>query len=231
MIYLFIMNKWYYLPKLILVRLQLEDNVWDEFGESDDHIVPHPSNTHGDRSSIEGDGCKKRQNEVICVASNADTSTKYHIRGKEKRNLSTVTNNNIMLEKGSWSHTPDGVFPTCDTDSMKEVTSIASDDTRMSTHSFKSSNVESGGCDFCADDAIMGDGCTAVDNNAYCYPLSQVPQTGNDLSFFDNDSVDKENGDLLYYGWPDIGNFEDVDRMFRYSLQPLGVFFYVVSLL
>ncbi|PON39088.1 dentin sialophosphoprotein-like protein [Trema orientale] len=206
-----------------LFLYELEDNVWDEFGESDDHIVPHPSNTHGDQSTIEGDCCKKRQSEVIGVASNADTSTKYRIQGKEKSNVPTVTNNGIMLEKGSWSHTPDGVFPSCDTDSMKEVASIASDDTRMSTHSLKSSNVESGGSDFCADDPIMGDGCTEVDNNVYRYPLSQVPQTGNDLSFFDNDNEDKENGDLLYYGWPDIGNFEDVDRMFRSCDSTFGI--------
>ena len=211
------------MPNLLLVRLQLEDNVWDEFGESDDHIVPQPCKTHGEQSQIEGDGCKKRWNEVIGVTTNADTTTKYCIWGKEKRNLPTLTNSSTMLEKGSWSHAPDGMFPSCDTDSMKEVTSIASDDTRMSTPSFKSSNVESGGCEFCADDPIMGDGCTAVDNNIYRYPLSQVPQTGNDISFFDNDSEDKENGDLLYYAWPDIGNFEDVDQMFRYSFQPSEV--------
>jgi hypothetical protein len=25
----------------------------------------------------------------------------------------------------------------------------------------------------------------------------------------------KDSGDFLYYGWPDIGSFEDVDRIFR----------------
>lgn len=179
--------------------------------------MPHPNNEHGDRSGTEGDSRKKPRCEVIGITSNADTSTGYGIQGKEKRNLSTLTNKDIMLEKGSWSHTPDGMFPSCDADSIKEVTSLASDDTRMSSHSLKSGNVDSGGNEFCTDDPIMGDGCTgtAVDNNLYRYPLSQISQTSNDLSFFDNDQEDTENGDLLYYGWPDIGNFEDVDRMFR----------------
>lgn len=205
-----------------LCLYELEDNVWDEFGESDDHIVPHPGNKHADQSLTEGDIHKKPQSEVIAVTSNADTSTKY-IRGKGKRSVPTVTNSNTMLEKGSWSDTRDGVFPSCDTDSTKEVTSLASDCTRISNHSFKSGNVESGGSEFRVDDSIMVDGCTAVDNSLYRYPLSRMPQTGNELSYFDNDREDRENVDLLYYGWPDIGNFEDVDRMFRSCDSTFGM--------
>lgn len=205
-----------------LCLYELEDNVWDEFGESDDHIVPHPGNKHADQSSTEGDIHKKPQSEVLAVTSNADTSTKY-IRGNGKRSIPTVTNNNTMLEKGSWSDTRDGVFPSCDTDSTKEVTSLASDGTRICNHSFKSGNVESGGSEFCVDDSIMVDGCTAVDNSLYRYPLSRMPQTGNELSYFDNDREDKENVDLFYYGWPDIGNFEDVDRMFRSCDSTFGM--------
>lgn len=214
------------MPNFILMVLQLEDNVWDEFGDSDDHIVPHSGNKHADKSLAEGDSRKKPQSEVIGVASNGDTSTLHYTGGKGNRSIPFVTDNNTMLEKGSWSDTPDGVFPSCDTDSIKEVTSLASDGTRISNNSFKSDNVESGGSEFCIDDSIIGDGCTAVDNSLYSYPLSRIPQTGSELSFFDNDREDKENGDLLYYGWPDIGNFEDVDRMFRCSLQALALRFF-----
>ncbi|XP_062077162.1 protein LNK1 isoform X2 [Humulus lupulus] len=206
-----------------LCLYELEDNVWDEFEESDDHIVPHPINTHGDHSPRDGSGCKKRQNEVIGAA-NLDTSSKVHrVQGKEKRKLPYATSDHSMLEKSPWGHNPDSVFPAYETNEMKEVTSIASDDTMRSTLSFKSSNVESGACEFCDDDTIMGDGCAAVNNNLYRYPLSQVPQTGNDLSFFDNDNEDRENSGLLFYGWPDIGNFEDVDRMFRNCDSTFGI--------
>ncbi|XP_024019870.1 protein LNK1 [Morus notabilis] len=206
-----------------LCLYELEDNVWDEFGDSDDHIVPHSGNKHADKSLAEGDSRKKPQSEVIGVASNGDTSTTHYTGGKGNRSIPFVTDNNTMLEKGSWSDTLDGVFPSCDTDSIKEVTSLASDGTRISNNSFKSDNVESGGSEFCVDDSIMGDGCTAVDNSLYRYPLSRIPQTGYELSFFDNDREDRENGDLLYYGWPDIGNFEDVDRMFRSCDSTFGM--------
>ena len=195
--------------------LQLEDNIWDEFGESDDHIVPHPGNKPGDKSAIEGDSRKKPQSEVSGFVSDADTSTKHCVPGKEKRNVQPVINSRAMLGKGPWSHAPDGVFPSCDTDSTKGVTGLASNDPRISSHSSNSGNVESGSSPFCADDPMMGDDCVADDSNLYRYPLGQMPQSGNDLSFFDNDQEDKDGGDLLYYGWPDIGNFEDVDRMFR----------------
>lgn len=40
-----------------------------------------------------------------------------------------------MLEMGSRSQTLDGTFPSsCDSDSLKAVTRIESDDTRMSRH-------------------------------------------------------------------------------------------------
>ncbi|KAL5562906.1 hypothetical protein UlMin_032653 [Ulmus minor] len=187
-----------------LCLYELEDNVWDEFGESDDHIVPHPK--QGDLSAMDSDGHKKPQRGVTGIKSN------------EKTNLPTVTSIGKMLEKGSWSQKPDGVFPSCDTNSVKDVTGISSDNNRMSSHSFKTGNVDSGGCDFRANDPIMGDESAAVDNNLYRYSLNQISETSNDLSFFDNDREDKENNDLLYYdGWADIGNFDDVDRMFRRS--------------
>ncbi|KAK0589223.1 hypothetical protein LWI29_011222 [Acer saccharum] len=158
-------------------EFQLEDNVWDDFGGSDDHIVLHLNGTGGN-------------------------------------NLPLMTKKDKMLKKESWSHTPDSVFPaSCDSDTVKEVTSTASDDTRISSHGSKSDNANNIG-DFSADDPILDDGCDPVDNNLYSYPLNHISQTENDLSFLNNDREDKESSDLLYYGWPDIGNFEDVDRMF-----------------
>ncbi|XP_071741610.1 protein LNK1-like isoform X2 [Rutidosis leptorrhynchoides] len=48
--------------------------------------------------------------------------------------------------------------------------------------------------------------------NTSGYPPSHISQSDN-LSLFSSDGNGKESNDLLYYGWPDIGNFEDVDTM------------------
>ncbi|CAK9181668.1 unnamed protein product [Ilex paraguariensis] len=166
---------------------ELEDIIWDEFGLSDDHIVPHPSDEQTYEHTFQGDSPKKPRREVGGVAnsSGGPNAVKCVSQGKEKRDFSTLNERrNTMLENNSWSKTPDGLLPaSCDNDLIKEVTSLASDNTRITSQCFKSSNVDS-----------FGD---------------------NDLSFFDDNHGDKESSNLLYYGWPDIGNFEDVDRMFR----------------
>ncbi|XP_034227106.1 protein LNK1 isoform X1 [Prunus dulcis] len=201
-----------------LCLYELEDNAWYEFGESDDHIVPHPGIEHDDQFPVEGDSRKKPRRDLIGIPSNANCATISELQRKEK----TLTKKSTMLEKVSLSNTPDGAYASsCNGDSIKEVTSIASDDTGMSNHCLKSGNPDSSGSD--AKDDIMGDGCTVVDNNLYDYPLNHISETDNDLSFLDNDREDRDSSDLLYYGWPDIGNFEDVDRMFRSCDSTFGL--------
>ena len=195
--------------------LQLEDNVWDEFGASDDHIVPRTVDEYGAQFKVQGDGRKKPRHEVIGVTSNADNMTKYGTLGEKEKGLYTLTKNG-MIEKGPWSHSPDSMFPTSgDNDSLKEVTSMASDNPRMSSHGLKTGNIDSVGSEFCADDPVLVDKRGTEDNNVYHFPLNHISEADDDLCFFNNNHEDKENSDLLYYGWGDIGIFEDVDRMFR----------------
>ncbi|KAL7001909.1 hypothetical protein U1Q18_003056 [Sarracenia purpurea var. burkii] len=126
-------------------------------------------------------------------------------------------------EKDSWPHSPKGLFPAShDTHSNKEATSLASDNTKISNHCFKRSNIDTVGTELCADDRIIGERCNEVDSNSYHYSLGDISQTDN-LTFLDNEQEDKESNDLLYYGWPDIGNFEDVDRIFRSCDSTFGI--------
>ncbi|XP_007042980.2 PREDICTED: protein LNK1 isoform X1 [Theobroma cacao] len=205
-----------------LCMYELEDNVWDEFGASDDHIVPHTVDEYGAQFKVQDDVRKKRRHDVTGVTSNANNTTKYGILGEKEKGLHTLIKNR-MLEKGSWSHSPDGIFPTSgDNDSHNEAT-MASDDSRTSSHGLKTGNIDSVGSEFCADEPVLVDKCATEDNNVYQYPLNNMSQTDDDLSFFDNNHEDKENSDLLYYGWADIGNFEDVDRMFRSCDSTFGL--------
>ncbi|XWS68307.1 hypothetical protein CRYUN_Cryun04dG0079300 [Craigia yunnanensis] len=198
-----------------LCMYELEDNVWDEFGASDDHIVPCTVDEYGAQFKVQGDGQKKPRHAMIEVTSN--------ILGEKEKGLHTLTKNR-MLEKGLWSHSPDSMFPTSgDNDSLKKVTSMASDDPRMSSHGLKTGNIDSVGSEFCADDPVLVDKCGTEDNNVYHFPLNHVSEADDDLSFFNNNHEDKENNDLLYYGWGDIGNFDDVDRMFRSCDSTFGL--------
>ncbi|GMI83771.1 NIGHT LIGHT-INDUCIBLE AND CLOCK-REGULATED GENE 1 [Hibiscus trionum] len=204
---------------------ELEDNVWDEFGASttDDHIVPHHVDEYGAQFKVQGDGRTKPRDEVTGVARNADNPTKHGIFGEKEKGFHTLSINR-MLEKGPWSDRPDGIFPASgDTDSLKEVTGMVSDDPMMSDHGLKTGDIDSVSSDFCADDPVLVDNCATENNNIYRFPLNHTSEANDDLRFFNNNHEDKETSDLLCYGWGDIGNFEDVDRMFRNCDSTFGL--------
>ncbi|KAI9103587.1 hypothetical protein K1719_023210 [Acacia pycnantha] len=161
--------------------LEIEDNVWDGFGEND-HLVALSGDEHTDQFAIEGGGCKERRLEFL---------------GTGSTDLST--------------YDTQGVFPSCDSEACKEVKRLTSDDTSMSGHHCKSSNIDSIDSELCMDDTVLGDKCVMEDDSVCEYPINNISQADNELSFLDND------------GWLDIGNFEDVDRMFRNCDSTFGM--------
>ncbi|XXG39115.1 hypothetical protein AAC387_Pa01g0163 [Persea americana] len=194
---------------------ELEDIVWDEFGGNDDRIVPHPGGTAVSDYIRVGDWHKRPRSEVINangrITDSKTSVTKYILQGKEKSTFHSTLGDDgkaPMLEKGSWSHVHDNAFPASyDSDTSKE--------TNTSNNCFKSGNVDSVGDDFSSDDPILGNGDTVVDNNLCHFQLDDISAAATDLEFFKNGHDLKERNDLLDYGWPDIGNFDDVDKMFR----------------
>lgn len=200
------------------------DIVWDEFCQSEDHIVPHPVGEEASEQLFIGDSRKKPRHQ-FCVLGKEQSAKDIVCQEKHQGNTSFLNNRKkTMLEKNSWSDTPDGIFPSsCNGSSVKEVSSLASDSTRASSHCFKSSNTDLLGDELCTSDSMLIDKSAAVDSNSYNYPLDPLSQTDDDLSFFDSDRNGKDSSDFLYYGWPDIGNFEDVDRMFRSCDSTFGL--------
>lgn len=145
--------------------------------------------------------------------SNLDVSNTT-CQGKAERDSKPLDEKNNVMEKESPSHAPPGAFNSSgDGEIVTDMLNSASEDARISNNTFKSSHVTSGG-DYCVDDRALNGTSAAGDRNSYRYPLTHISQEG-DLCFVDNNSEDKESGDLLYYGWPDMGNFEDVDKMLR----------------
>ncbi|KAL2477478.1 dentin sialophosphoprotein-related [Forsythia ovata] len=210
-----------------LCMYQFEDIVWDEYYQSDDHIVPHPGDKRAKEISFQGDSCKKPRCEITGISrSYGDKSAVKHVgQEKEQGELSTSVNRrNTMLEKGSWSRSPHRAFlsPTV-RDTIKEASSLTSDNTRISSHGFNSNNIESNGSEVCANDPTLNDKCTADDSNSFSYPLGDISQTDDDLNFFDKNPEGEDSSDLLRYDWPEIGNFEDIDRMFRSCDSTFGL--------
>ncbi|XP_043720513.1 protein LNK1 [Telopea speciosissima] len=196
---------------------ELEGIVWDEFSENDDHIVPHPG---GEEVTGQVDCHKRPRCEVsypFTSNSNSQYAAKDALHRKDETSFATVKDQKApMLENGSWSCTTDGVFPaSCDPDSIKGMPGLTAVDTKLPGYCFNSNHIDSTSNEFCTDDPILGYRSAAVGSSLCHFPLGDISSTGSDLEFFANEHEDKENSDLLYFGWPDIGNFEDVYKMFR----------------
>ncbi|KAJ8529878.1 hypothetical protein K7X08_036713 [Anisodus acutangulus] len=201
---------------------ELDDISWDEFCHNDDHIVPHPSNEHTNEPLSQNDSSKKPRHEVIGLTSNVgDQSTgKYANQQNEQvlRNRSPK-----MPEKDSWADAPDGAFSlTREKAKVEEVSKLPSENTRTSNRCTKSNNIDSIESESCRNGRSLDEKSAAVEENSYSYPLGPISQADDDLSFFDSSCEDKDPNDLLYYSWPEIENFEDVDRMFRSCASTFG---------
>lgn len=195
--------------------LQLDDISWDEVCPNDDHIVPHPSSRRANEPLSQNDSRKKPRHEVIVLTGNGgDQSTVKYANQQKEQVLSNRSPQ--MLEKDSWADAPDGAFSSPREKAIVgDVSSLPSENTRTSNRCIKSNNLESIESESSPNGCTLDDKNAAVGENSYNYPLGPISQADDDLSFLDNSCEDKDSNDLLYYNWPEIETFEDVDRMFR----------------
>nr|XP_025886369.1 protein LNK1-like isoform X4 [Solanum lycopersicum] len=129
-----------------------------------------------------------------------------------------------MMEKDSRAGRLDCVFPSKhDKDSVEEVSSLSSENTRTSNDCSRSNNIDSISGEVQPNNPILDDKNSAVRDNLHSYPLGPVSQADDDLGFLDSNHEDKSSTELLYYNWPEMENFEDVDRMFGSCDSTFGV--------
>ncbi|XP_047315133.1 protein LNK1-like isoform X3 [Impatiens glandulifera] len=191
--------------------VELEYTFWNEFDQTEDHILSPPGHEHETDPQLESSSNKRPRREVTGISSLSGEifSVKYKSQQKDAKSFQYLENiKNTMLENESWSQAPEGVLSASrDNTTANQMTPLAFNDARMPTHCLKSSNGFDS--DFSAHDQI-----TAVESDTYNYPLAGISPTENEPSFLDNDHD---------YGWPEIGNFEDVDHMFRSCDSTFGI--------
>ncbi|XP_021860089.1 protein LNK1 isoform X2 [Spinacia oleracea] len=204
---------------------ELEDIVW-ELGDNDDHIVPQPG---GKKSgfSVECDSSKRPQLQLRCAESNVDNkSASYNfIQRKEGTSCRSVKEEKEkMLDNSPRNHSSSGgLSASLDGDSTGNYLCSPSDEERTFNHCMTSSNMDPTGNEICADDPTLEEKAASMDNNFYQFELNNTTHTEGDLDFFGKNMDEKESNDLLYYGWSEIENFEDVDRMFRNCDSTFGL--------
>ncbi|XP_023639961.1 protein LNK1 isoform X2 [Capsella rubella] len=120
-----------------------------------------------------------------------------------------------MLGRNSWPNKNSGGSPV----SGKDVQDITLEDANISDHGFTGGNANVAK-KFSTADPMLCDNSAATHDGVYNYSLNNIPDAENNLNFFDNG--DKGSNDL-FYGWGDIGNFEDVDNMLRSCDSTFGL--------
>ncbi|KAF8118466.1 hypothetical protein N665_0005s0223 [Sinapis alba] len=126
-----------------------------------------------------------------------------------------------MLGRNPWSEKNSAVSPVSrDAGADKDVHDMTLEDAKMSDLGFNGGHVNVAE-NFCSADPMLCDSSTATHDGAYNnYSVNNIPDSENNLSFLN--SGDKESNDL-FYGWGDIGNFEDVDNMLRSCDSTFGL--------
>lgn len=219
---------------------EIDDVVWDGFEKSDDHIVPDPEDTQEGTWMVKREYRKKPCCENLNVLSK---STEQKPVGN--KNVLHREKEDVM----AWSNGKEepsiqllDVDPWCDVQDGKQAT-------YKPMHAESRVGIKSGqgvGGDGCTDvklgsdeddliigickedpilengDSILGDRGATVMNNSCHFSLTDICPPEDDLEFFGHEHGDKNSCSLLEYGWANIGNFEDVDRLLRNCESTIG---------
>lgn len=216
---------------------EIDGAVWDESGESDDHIVPDPKDAWEGACMVKGESKKNFCGETFNALS----------KSAEKR---SVGNKNVCLtEKGVTSSSIAKEEPSAQLLDMDSWCDLQCEK-QSATYDLMHANAEMGNksvdskpykdvkqestendliIGICKEDPILENGDSIIGErddglvNNFChFSLSDICPPEGDLEFFGNEHEDEESCTLLDYGWENIGNFEDVDRLLRSCESTFG---------
>ncbi|XP_058107032.1 protein LNK2 isoform X2 [Magnolia sinica] len=170
----------------------LADIIWGDANESDDHIVPYPKGSEETPLFAFGDYSKKQNNQ--------ETSTTI----KPAEQKTSGAKNDFLGNKLEAS-------PCFDTN--EELSAPRLDMDPWPALPLSSSAERKQSADMNGRDSI---GAEVSDDFPVVTDLDSVSgRLPPDPPLFGNDYEDKEGGSFLDYGWANIGNFDDLDRIFR----------------
>ncbi|KAK6163045.1 hypothetical protein DH2020_002886 [Rehmannia glutinosa] len=173
----------------VFVRKQLTNIIWDEAGESDDHIVPYPDQIEEKPPVLFGDPAKKETNQQISNITPVE-QMKHTVKSEHGVELDSSCKHDIGESAtgfglDSW---PDGPDPSSSNAAKSDQDSIGAATSNNVTKSLKSGSLR-----------------------------GEATQFDKDSDIFENPQEDGEQGDFVDYGWANIGSFDDLDRIFSNS--------------
>ncbi|KAK1301882.1 hypothetical protein QJS10_CPB12g00757 [Acorus calamus] len=201
--------------------------IWDELDKNGDHIVPLRGSHQAPETIRQCDFHKMLRHDLVNDATR-ETDSKGTVFRDVFQNGKTVFHSSLddrlsSVLEGS-SCVSENIIPaSVDSVCVNDVNILASrlKDTRASDYCFKGPNTDMSNNGFCSNDPIPGHRDIATSSSLCHFSLDDFCHEENDLNFLGNKHKDEEN-DVLRYGWLDIGNFNDIDRLFRNSDSTFG---------
>lgn len=184
---------------------ELEDIIWDDLYQSDDHILIHPGDEQADQHSFGCNNRKRPVRESVLEGDAGGSSSEDHTiqdRADQIKHIEQPTRK-MLGKQAADNHLGNS-------NSINEATTLESDSIKMSDNSFLDTLPPGG--ELSGKESILSEKTVAVGDSVGFQHL--FPEADNILSFFDN-SGGKDSSDLSCYSLDDMDIFEDVDRMLR----------------
>lgn len=216
---------------------EIDGAVWNESGESDDHIVPDPKDAWEGTCIVKGEPkkkfCRETFNALSKSAEQRSVGNKNVCLTDKGVSLSSVTKEEPSAQLLDMD-------PLCDLHFEKQSATynLMHPNAKMGSESvdkktYKDIKQESTENDLitgiCKEDPTHENGDSIVEDrddslvNNFChFSLSDICPPEGDLEFFGNEHEDEDSCSLLDYGWENIGNFEDVDGLLRSCESTFG---------
>lgn len=218
---------------------EVDDVIWDGFEESDDHIVPDPEDTQESTWMVKGGYRKKWCSENLNVLSKSTEQNPVgnkNVLHREKEEVMACSNgeepSTQLLDMDSWCDVQDekqATYNSMHADSGMGIKSgqgagvdcytdvkLGSAENDLITGIYKEDPILENG------DSILGDRDATIMNNSFPFSLTDICPPEDDLQLFGHEHEDKNSYSLLEYGWANIGNFEDVERLLRNCESTIG---------
>ncbi|XP_059651960.1 protein LNK2 isoform X2 [Cornus florida] len=165
---------------------ELENIIWGETGESDDHIVPYPKGNEEKPPGLCGDRIKAEVNQEAASI----------IPTEQKKRIAKTELHGVKLESNSQCDTNEGIPP--------DGYGIDSWPALSLSNAAKSDKDSMG--------AEVSNNLTEIAKYDSSRDRAALADSGSEV--FQNQHEDREQGDFVDYGWANIGSFDDLDRIF-----------------
>ncbi|XP_057844825.2 protein LNK1 isoform X1 [Cryptomeria japonica] len=212
---------------------EMDDMFWDEFNQTKDHIVPDPSGAK--ESTWTGSG--KQWKKLQCQNSNMlAKSAEQKMVGVNNVFEGKVSDLSCSDKKGELSSQPINVDTWVilhDEDLATNAYDPMCDDLSMGIDSQKQ-GVNGGYCKdlksvngdlilgYSKEDPLLSSRDADAVTNSSHFLLSDISPTEGDLDIFEGDHRSETSNSILEYDWENMGNFEEVERLFRNSESTLS---------